>query len=444
MLGGVIMTTIADSARPLSVAETDPEDIIYRKVIIRLIPFLFLCYVCSYLNRINVSFAKLQMAQDLAWSDAVYGLGAGMFFVGYFAFEIPSNIIMYKVGARRWIARIMVTWGLISAAMMFVSSPMQFYVMRFLLGVAEAGFFPAILLYISQWFPSSRGAKVTALFMAAIPMSGVIGAPLSGWIMHSLSGVQNLAGWQWLFILEGLPTIVVGVFAYFYLTDRIEDAHWLSHEDKKVLRHNIDKESQGKHLHRMMDGLSDPKIWLLSFIYLFFTMGLYGVSFWLPTLIQASGIQDSMHLGLLTAIPYALATITMVLVGRSSDRFRERRWHLAVPAVLAAAGFLISASFQSNLLISLPALCLATMGVMTTISMYWTLPPAILTGAAAATGIALANSIGSASGFISPFAMGMINSATQNTTSGIVMLSLVLIAGCALVFLLPKHLLTYK
>jgi sugar phosphate permease len=438
------MTTIADGAQPLSITRTDPEDIIYRKVVIRLIPFLFLCYVCSYLNRINVSFAKLQMAQDLAWSDAVYGLGAGMFFVGYFAFEIPSNIIMYRVGARRWIARIMVTWGIISAAMMFVSTPTHFYVMRFLLGVAEAGFFPAILLYISQWFPSSRGAKVTALFMAAIPMSGVIGAPLSGWIMHSLSGVQNLTGWQWLFILEGLPTILVGVFAYFYLTDRIEDAHWLNNDDKKVLRYNIDKESQGKHLHRLMDGLADPKIWLLSFIYLFFTMGLYGVSFWLPTLIQASGIQDSMHLGLLTAIPYALATITMVLVGRSSDRFRERRWHLAIPAILAAAGFLISASFQSNLLISLPALCLATMGVMTTISMYWTLPPAILTGAAAATGIALANSIGSASGFISPFAMGMINSATHNTTSGIVMLSFVLVAGCLLVFLLPKHLLTYK
>ncbi|PPV40929.1 MFS transporter [Ectopseudomonas oleovorans] len=438
------MNTIADRARPLVGNRTDSEDLIYQKVIFRLIPFLFLCYVCSYLNRINVSFAKIQMAQDLAWSDAVYGLGAGMFFIGYFAFEVPSNIVMYKVGARRWIARIMVTWGIISAAMMFVSTPMQFYVMRFLLGVAEAGFFPAILLYLSQWFPSSRGAKVTALFMAAIPMSGVIGAPLSGWIMHSLSGVQNLAGWQWLFLLEGIPTIIAGVFAFFYLTDKIEDARWLREDERKVLRTNIDKESHGKHLHRLMDGLADPKIWLLSFIYLFFTMGLYGVSFWLPTLIQASGIQDSMHLGLLTAIPYALATVSMIVVGKSSDRFRERRWHLAIPGVLAAVGFLISASFQSNLMISLPALCLATMGVMTTISMYWTLPPAILTGAAAATGIALANSIGSASGFISPFAMGMINSATQNTTSGIMMLAGVLLAGCALVFLVPKHLLTYK
>ncbi|NWB53339.1 MFS transporter [Pseudomonas sp. F8002] len=438
------MSTIADRARPLPGILINAEDLIYKKVTYRLIPFLFLCYVCSYLNRINVSFAKLQMAQDLAWSDAVYGLGAGMFFIGYFAFEIPSNIIMYKVGARRWIARIMVTWGVISAAMMFVNTPMQFYVMRFLLGVAEAGFFPAILLYISQWFPSSRGAKVTALFMAAIPMSGVIGAPFSGWIMHSLSGVQNLAGWQWLFILEGIPTIVVGICAYFYLTDRIEDAHWLGEKDKKVLRHNIDMESSGKHLHRMIDGLSDPKIWLLSVIYLFFTMGLYGVSFWLPTLIQASGVADSMHLGLLTAIPYACAVVTMVLVGRSSDRFKERRWHLAIPGVLAATGFLISASFQSNLMISLPALCLATMGVMTTISQFWTLPPAILTGAAAATGIALANSIGSASGFISPYAMGTINAATHSTSSGIILLSAVLVGGCLLVFLVPKHLLTYK
>ncbi len=438
------MNTITDRARPLAGIHINAEDIIYKKVMIRLIPFMFLCYVCSYLNRINVSFAKLQMAQDLAWSDTVYGLGAGIFFIGYFVFEIPSNIIMYKVGARRWIARIMVTWGLVSAGMMFVNTPLQFYIMRFLLGVAEAGFFPAILLYISQWFPSSRGAKVTALFMAAVPMSGVIGAPLSGWVMHSLSGVQNLAGWQWLFLIEGLPTILVGVFAYFYLTDRIEDASWLGEEDKKILRHNIDKESSGKHLHRLMDGLSDPKIWLLSFIYLFFTMGIYGVSFWLPTLIQASGVQDSMNLGLLTAIPYACATVTMVLVGRSSDRFRERRWHLAVPGILAAAGFLISASFQTNLMISLPALCLATMGVMTTLSQFWTLPPAILTGAAAATGIALANSIGSASGFISPYVMGMISSATQSTSSGLVLLSVVLVFGCMLVFLFPKHLLTCK
>lgn len=438
------MSTLADRVRPIADERINPEDLIYRKVIIRLVPFMFLCYVCSYLNRINVSFAKIQMAQELAWSDAVYGLGAGMFFIGYFAFEIPSNIIMYRVGARRWIARIMVTWGIISAAMMFVNTPLHFYVMRFLLGVAEAGFFPAILLYLSQWFPSSRRAKVTALFMSAIPMSGVIGAPLSGWILHSLSGVQHLSGWQWLFLIEGVPTVLVGVAAFFYLTDKIEDAKWLDGEEKKVLRHNIDQESAGKHLHKMMDGLANPKIWLLSFIYLFFTMGLYGVSFWLPTLIQASGVQDSLHLGLLTTIPYALATVSMILVGKSSDRFRERRWHLAVPGLLAASGFLISTAFQSNLMISLPALCLATMGVMTTISMYWTLPPAILTGAAAATGIALANSIGSASGFISPFAMGSINAATQSTSAGIIMLSGVLVAGSILVFLLPKHLLACK
>ncbi|MBD8561884.1 MFS transporter [Pseudomonas fluorescens] len=438
------MTTIASRAQPITDAVINLEDSVYRKVIIRLVPFMFLCYVCSYLNRINVSFAKIQMAQELAWSDAVYGLGAGIFFIGYFAFEIPSNIIMYRVGARRWIARIMVTWGIISAAMMLVNSPMQFYVMRFFLGVAEAGFFPAILLYLSQWFPSSRRAKVTALFMAAIPMSGVIGAPLSGWILHSLSGVQNLSGWQWLFVIEGIPTILVGVAAYFYLTDRIEDAKWLSHHEKEILRYNIDQETAGKHLHKMMDGLANPKIWLLSFIYLFFTMGLYGVSFWLPTLIQASGVKDSLHLGLLTTIPYALATVSMIVVGRSSDRLRERRWHLAIPAVLAATGFLISTAFQTNLIISLPALCLATMGVMTTISMYWTLPPAILTGAAAATGIALANSVGSASGFISPFVMGSINAATQSTSGGIILLSGVLLVGSVLVLLLPKHFLTCK
>jgi len=438
------MSTVLEQATETTGVITSPEERAYSKVVVRLIPFLFLCYVCSYLNRINVSFAKLQMVSDLGWSEAVYGLGAGMFFIGYFAFEIPSNIVMFKVGARRWIARIMVTWGLISAGMMFVHTPTQFYVMRFLLGVAEAGFFPAILLYISQWFPSSRGAKVTALFMAAIPMSGVIGAPLSGWVMHSLSHVQGLAGWQWLFLIEGIPTVLVGIFAYFYLNDRIEDAPWLEAGEKLLLRKNLDNEAQGKHLHRMRDGLSDPRIWLLSFIYLFFTMGLYGVSFWLPTLIQATGIQDSMQLGLVTAIPYALATVAMILVGKSSDRYKERRWHLAIPGIAAAIGFLISAYFYSNLVVSLAALCLATMGVMTTISQFWTLPPALLTGAAAATGIALANTVGSASGFISPFAMGMINSATHGTSGGIIMLSGVITIGCLLVFLIPKTLVNHK
>jgi MFS family permease len=241
----------------------------YAKVAWRLIPFLFFCYLCAYLDRINVSFAKLQMLQDLGMSDAVYGLGAGIFFVGYLMFEVPSNLILLKVGARRWIARIMVTWGVISALMMFVSTPTQFYVVRFLLGVAEAGFFPAILLYLTYWFPAGRRSKVTALFMTGIPMSGVIGGPLSGWIMHSLGGAHGLAGWQWLFLLEGVPTVIVGIVAYFYLDDKVSDARWLSDDEKLTIETDLQAEAGDHKLHSLRDGLASPRVLLLSSIYFF-------------------------------------------------------------------------------------------------------------------------------------------------------------------------------
>jgi MFS family permease len=249
---------------------------------------------------------------------------------------VPSNLILLKVGARRWIARIMVTWGLISAAMMFVSTPTQFYVVRFLLGVAEAGFFPAILLYLTYWFPAGRRSKVTALFMTGIPMSGVLGGPLSGWIMHAMSGAHGLAGWQWLFLLEGVPTVIVGIVAFFYLDDKVSDARWLNDEEKATIEADLQAEAGHHKLHSLRDGLASPRVLLLSAIYFFFTMGLYGVSFWLPSLVKASGVSNPLHVGLLSAVPYAAAAITMVLVGRSSDRHGERRWHLAVPGVLGA------------------------------------------------------------------------------------------------------------
>src|SRR6266702_1278400 len=413
---------------------------VYAKVAWRLIPFLFFCYLCAYLDRINVSFAKLQMLQDLGMSDAVYGLGAGIFFVGYLMFEVPSNLILLKVGARRWIARIMVTWGVISAAMMFVSTPTQFYVVRFLLGVAEAGFFPAILLYLTYWFPAGRRSKVTALFMTGIPMSGVIGGPLSGWIMHSMSGAHGIAGWQWLFLLEGIPTVIVGIVAFFYLDDKVSDARWLRDDEKALIEADLQAESGHHKLHSLRDGLASPRVLLLSAIYFFFTMGLYGVSFWLPSLVKASGVADPMNIGLLTAIPYGAAVIAMVLVSQSADARGERRWHLALPGVIGAAGLYFSVVFAHSTQIAMIALTIGTMGVMTTISQFWVLPPAIFSGAAAAAGLALANSVGSISGVVSPSVIGFLQTTTGSTGSGVLGLTVSLLIGSALVFAVPAKL----
>jgi len=405
----------------------------------RLLPFLFICYMFSYLDRINISFAKLQMVKDLGLSDAIYGLGAGIFFLGYLIFEIPSNLMLLKIGPRIWISRIMVTWGIISAAMLFVKSPASFYAMRFLLGVAEAGFFPAILLYLTYWFPTQRRAKVTALFLTGIPMSGVVGGPLSGWIMDNLATPTGLAGWQWLFLLEGIPTILFGVIAFFYLDDKVVDAKWLSTEQKDLIARDLAKEHGSLKLHSIKEGLTNPKILLLSAVYFFYAMGLYGITFWLPTIVKASGFLTPLSVGLFSAIPYGAATIAMILVGRSSDRTGERRWHLAMAGIGGAVGLWLSVMFASNTIIAMTALTIGTMGVMTTISQFWTIPPALLGGSAAAVGIALANSVGSISGVVSPYVIGWIQTATGTTGSGVLGLASCMVVGSLLVFALPAH-----
>lgn len=418
----------------------DEESATYSKVAWRLLPFLFLCYMCAYLDRINVSFAKLQMMSDLGLSDAVYGLGAGIFFVGYLMFEVPSNLILLRVGARRWIARIMVTWGVISAAMMFVNGPISFYVLRFLLGVAEAGFIPAILLYLTYWFPNKRRSKVTALFLTGIPMSGVIGGPLSGWIMNHFHGTTGLAGWQWLFLLEGIPSVLIGIVAFYFLNDKVSDAKWLSAAQKALIQRDLAAEQQGQSLHSIRDGLTNPKVLLLSFIYFFFTMGLYGVSFWLPTIVKASGVADPLDIGLLSSIPYASAAIAMILVSRSSDATGERRWHLSLAGVIGAIALCASVFYANNTVLAMVALTIGTMGVMTTISQFWVLPPAILSGGAAAAGIALANSIGSISGVVSPYVIGWVQMSSGTTGAGVLGLAASMVIGSLLVFTVPAKL----
>ncbi|NEX61964.1 MFS transporter [Noviherbaspirillum galbum] len=421
------------TATTLASASESFEEATYSKVSWRLIPFLFLCYVVAFLDRVNVGFAKLQMLSDLKFSETIYGLGAGIFFIGYFLMEVPSNIVLSRVGARVWIARIMVTWGVISSAMMFVNSPLSFYALRFLLGVAEAGFFPGIILYLTYWYPARRRAKIVALFMTAIAFSGVIGGPLSGWVMNSMSGVGGLAGWQWMFLLEGVPSVFVGIAVLAYLDDGIRAARWLNDEEKSFLEKEVREDQRQTADLGMAKVFSNGKVWALSLIYFSFSMGLYGVGFWLPQLIKSTGVKDVLTVGLLTAIPYGAAAVTMVLVGRNSDRTGERRWHTAIPAVIGSLGLIASTLFAGNTTIAMLALTVATACILTVLPLFWTLPTGYLGGTAAAAGIAMINSLGGLGGFASPYMVGAIKDATQNTTLGMYVLAGLLVLGAVLV-----------
>ena len=429
------------AAPPAVVARDVPaEEATYTKVAWRLLPFLFLCYVFSYLDRVNVGFAKLQMLSDLKFSETVYGLGAGIFFIGYFIFEVPSNMIMYRVGARVWIARIMITWGLLASAMMFVTSPASFYVLRFLLGAAEAGFVPGILLYLTYWFPAKRRGKVMAIFLTGIPISGVLGGPLSGWILHQFNGVNGWPGWKWLFLLEGLPSFIVGVIALFWLTDGIRSADWLNESEKQILEAQVKSEAGAKEHHSMKDAFREPKVWLLAITYALFLMGLYGVSFWLPSLIKASGVTDPLNVGLLTAVPYAAATVAMIATSRHSDKTRERRWHLSIAGFCGVLGLVLSVVFASNTVLALGALTLAAAGICTTVSQFWNLPGSFLGGAAAAAGIAFINAVGNVSGFVAPFLVGWVKDATSSTSPAVLAISVSIFLASLLVFRLPAML----
>ena len=415
------------------------EEATYRKVSWRLIPLLLICYVIAYLDRVNVGFAKLQMLNDLGFSDLIYATGAGIFFIGYFFFEVPSNIILHKVGARVWIGRIMITWGILSACMMFVTTPTSFYVLRFLLGVAEAGFFPGIILYLTYWYPSNRRGHITSLFMTGIPLSGVIGGPLSGGIMTLFDGYNGWAGWQWMFLLEGLPAVALGIVVFLFLDDRISRAKWLTEEERALLEKNIASEASEKQEESILKIFSSGRVWLLAAIYFSFVMGIYGVSFWLPTIISAMSIADPLEIGMMSAIPYGFAVVAMVVVGRSADLRRERRWHVAIPAMLGAVGLVLSVIWADNTVLAMAALTLATSGILCTLPLFWSLPTAFLAGTGAAAGIAMINSLGNLSGFISPYAVGWLKEVTASTNAGMYLLAGVLVVGALLTLLVPAR-----
>jgi ACS family tartrate transporter-like MFS transporter len=403
------------------------------KVSWRLIPLLFLCYLIAYIDRINVGFAGLQLQRAFGVDSSryyqIYGWGAGLFFIGYFIFEVPSNLILHKIGARVWIARIMIVWGIISSCMMFIKSPTGFYWMRFLLGVAEAGFFPGIILYLTYWYPSRERARTVALFSTAATLSGFINSPISGRLLQ-LDGLRGLAGWQWLFLLEGIPAVLIGVFVLWVLPDGPRKARWLSEAEKKNILDELQSEQQGGMgtKHRLRDSFTSGRVWLLCVIYFLLNVGGYGFEMWLPQIIRSFSEMSEFQVGLLNGIPYVVATILMVWNGRHSDRTGERRWHVAGSALAGAIGFIASA-YAPTMGLSLAALALAFAGVKSMVGPFWALSTASLSGTAAAAGIAWINSVGNLGGFVGPTVVGYIKQATGDYAGAVTVL------GCALVIL---------
>ena len=415
------------------------------KLLWRLLPFLFLLYVVAYLDRINVGFAALQMRQELGFSDNVYGLGSGIFFVGYFLFQLPSNLVLQRVGARRWIGLLMVVWGCISASTMFVTTPRSFYALRFLLGAAEAGFYPGMILYFRSWFPTEARARVVAIFATAGPISGIIGGPISG-LLLGLHQVRGLSGWQWLFLLEGIPAVVLGSVAFFFITDRPENAKWLSSEQRAWLTKKLrEEEQEGAMLSHA--GVNTPpaayeaflnvRIWLFAFVYFGLNTCSYGVSLWLPVALRSLTGISNFRLGLLSTIPYAAAVVVMVLVGVHSDRTGERRWHVAIAAVVAAVA-LSFAGYAESVGWLVVAFSVASIGVQSMTGPFWAMPSKMLSGAAAAAGIALINSVGNLGSGFGPFWIGHLRNASGNFRAGLLSVAGIL-ALAAMVVLLASR-----
>src|SRR6202047_955695 len=393
-------------------AKSEIETSTIRAISWRLIPFLVLAYFFSYLDRVNLGFAALTMNAELKFSPTVFAWGAGIFFIGYFIFEVPSNLALERFGASRWIARIMVTWGIISALMALVSGVWSFYSLRFLLGVAEAGFFPGIILYLTYWYPAEYRARFLAAFAIAVPVSTVIGAPISG-LLLGLDGVLGLKGWQWLFIIEGIPSVLLGIVSWFYLTDRPAKADWLTAEQKAWLSPKLEGEIAAKgaaqHL-TLGQALLSPRVITLSLSYFGFVGALYGMQFWLPQIVKAFGLTNA-QTGFITAIPYLFGTLSMILWARHSDSSRERVMHVGLPLLLTAVALAVSSTISDPIL-TMVVLTIAAIGVFCTFAVFWTLPTAWLSGTAAAGAIALINSIGNLAGFGGPYIVGWVTDAT--------------------------------
>lgn len=416
--------------------DMDIEKRTLRKISWRIVPFIMILYLIAYIDRVNIGFAAITMKEDLGFTASILGFGAGIFFLGYFLFEVPSNIILHKVGARIWIARVMVTWGIIAGGMAFVESSTSFYVMRFLLGVAEAGFFPGIILYLSYWFPARNRAGVIALFMAAAPIATAIGSPISAALLE-MHGIMGLAGWQWMFLIEAIPAVILGVVVFFYMTDRPEKAAWLKPDEREWLVKTMqaeDANKRGQQQHSILRGLANPRVLALALIYFGTSAGLYTLGIWAPQIIKELGV-SSMTVGLLNAIPPIISVVAMILWSRHSDKTNERTWHVALACLTAAVGLAIAASTGSMFGL-IAALTIVNVGISCSKPPLWSMPTMFLSGAAAATGIATINSIGNLGGFAGPAMIGWVKDQTGSFAGGLYFVAGLLIFSTVLTLVL--------
>ncbi|NIF90765.1 MFS transporter [Burkholderia sp. Cy-637] len=415
---------------------------VIRKVAWRLMPLIMICYLFAFFDRINISFAKFQLQGDLGLSDTAYGLGASLFVIGYVLFEVPSNMLLYRVGARRWIARIMISWGIATTAMVFVHTEWQFYGLRFVIGAMEAGFAPGVLYYLTLWFPPSHRGRITSLLFLASAFSGLVGAPAAGLVLGHLNGALGMPGWHWLFLLGGVPCVLLGVLVMVQLKDRIEDASWLSGNEKAWLAGQIAQ--QGRHPqggHSLLGALRTPGFLMLGLVYFLIQIASYGLNFWAPHLIRTAGTQNPTLIGLLTSVPYIAGAIAMVTVGRLSDASGERRKYVVALLLMASVGFFAAGYFDRQTTLLLVALAVIGAGVVASIPAFWALPPKLVTGAGAAGGIAVINTLGQLGGIVSPVMVGRVRDLTGSTTPALYVIALLsLVCALLVAYALPASL----
>lgn len=431
---------------PAVTSKPEIETRVVKKVARRIIPFLGLAYFVNYLDRTNIGLAKLTMSDELGLTETMFGLASGLFFIGYLLFEVPSNLALHKFGARRWIARIMVSWGIVAAAMAFVPTAGWLYGLRILLGIAEAGFFPGVLLYMTMWFPRAYRVRLMGLFMLALPVSSALGAPLSSAIIQYLDGLFGLSGWRVMFLLEGIPAILLGVITWFYLTDRPSQAKWLTVDEKAWLTAELESEDavKGGHISGSVKrALGDVRVWMLGLIYFGITYGLYSLSFFLPSIV--AGFKQTFDTdfslvttGLIVAVPFAVGAVAMVLWSRHSDRTGERTWHVAIPTLIGAISIPI-ALYMDSPFTTMIAVTVNAVGVFCALPVFWYLPSTFLTGAGAAAGIAIINSVGNTSGFGAPYVTGWLLDATGNAKAGLWVVGGVMLMAVVLVIALRSH-----
>jgi D-galactonate transporter len=420
-------------------------DAVYAKIAKRIVPFLGLLFLMAWLDRYNLGFAKLQMVKDLGFSEAVYGFGAGIVYLGYMLFEIPSNLFLERIGARKTFARITILWGITSIAMMLVKTAKWFYILRFLLGSFEAGLLPGVLLYLTYWFPARRRAQMVAGFLTSIPISAIFGGPISGWIMGSMGGRAGLANWQWLFVLEGIPSIIVGLMALLIVVDKPAAASWLTERERRLVLADLeaDHRQAGPREHGFRQALKLPRVWLLAVIHFCGISSNVTIGFWVPTIIQGLGVKSTLTIGMLSTLPYIGALIGMVLVSRHSDRTLERRYHAALPCLACAVGLVGIGMFANTPVLAFAALVVAVAGSLSYNGAFWQIPPMLLAGTAAAGGIALINSLGSLSGWAGPSIVGWLEDLTGKTSTGLYVVAGLEVLGSALILLfMPRRAVT--